>query len=247
MNYQKKSAIYLCCQYALPPNLLHLCGPEKQNDLSYYATTGIIDQGTAEILSQFTTLFPYLKLIAYGNNITDPYDRRVVEAYFLGNRLLDNVSIRQLASYFSDTLDLKKKLEKKALNKLLEKIPQGALPYHAFHVLNVYKRTGHIDSPHTLSSMDACIVNWGKVKNISPTHLTVETKPLVLKSKGLRFGDLLDREILLPEESDVKHEKIKLADVISYHWGMFCDKLTSKQLNNLIFYTNLSLKLANLS
>ncbi len=43
-----------------------------------------------------TDPLPYLQLIARSNDIADPFDARVVEAYWIGNELLDGVEVRQL-------------------------------------------------------------------------------------------------------------------------------------------------------
>lgn len=237
-----------CARYAYPPSSLSLCGPdskEKQRDLKFYATQQKQDKGTPEILSQFSTLYPYLSFIAYENNIRDPFDRRVVEAYWLGNKLLDSISISKFSTYLKDTLRLKKKIENKYLDLLLGKLLKGGLPHHAFHVLNVYKRTGNIDSLHILDTMEACLINWGKVEKILPESIVVETKPLRLENDKVTFGQSIKKSIMLQGEKDIFMTKLQVGDWISYHWGYFCQKLTLVQFQNLIYYTKLSLTLAN--
>lgn len=44
-----------------------------------------------ELAGQFEGAFPYLRLIALGNDIADPLDAAVVEAYWLGSGLADRV------------------------------------------------------------------------------------------------------------------------------------------------------------
>ena len=59
-------------------------------------TTLVVDGGLTPLLRRFTGALPYLQLIARANAIADPFDARVVEAYWLGNELLDGVEVRQL-------------------------------------------------------------------------------------------------------------------------------------------------------
>lgn len=235
----------LCSRFSYPPNSLSLCGPNKKKDLEWYASSQDPDIGTHEILSQFSTLFPYLSLIAYENNICDPFDRRVVEAYWIGNHLLHKIPQRKFATHLSDTLQLKRKPAKKDLSGLLEKIPLGALPYHAFHVLNVYKRTGHLDILHTVQTMNACLINWGKVINRTPQGIWIETRPLTIPTNKLSWGNTKKLLLLTQGKKDVVAKDLKEGNWVSYHWGYFCQKLSAVQLHNLIHYTNSSLRLAN--
>lgn len=235
----------LCSRYSYPPNSLSLCGPDKQKDLAWYAMTQKSDPGTAEILSQFSTLFPYLSLIAYENNIRDPFDKRVVEAYWLGNSLLHHIPVRSFVHHLSDTLLLRKKLQRKELELLLIKLSRRALPYHAFHVLTVYKRTGHLDIPHTVETMDACLINWGQVTHAGTGSITVRTKPLRLIRDKLLLDTPIIRTLMMQGVKDTLAPQLSIGDWISYHWGYFCQKLTRRQLKNLITYTRLSLSLAN--
>jgi hypothetical protein len=239
------SGLCLCSRFSYPPNSFSLCGPDKQKDLQWYTSFQQPDKGTKEILMQFSTLYPYLSFIAYENNIHDQFDIRVIEAYWIGNSLLENISQRKFAIHLSDTLGLKRKVNQKQITSLLEKIQQGALPFHAFHVLNVYKRTGSLDILHTIQSMDACIINWGKVKKISKKNITISTRPVTVHKQKLVFGPVRLRDLLTQGDNDVLAKRIVVGDWVSYHWGYFCQILNSEQLKNLIYYTRLSMQLAD--
>ncbi len=229
------SGLALCSRYSYPPNSLSLCGPDKKSDLNWYSENQKTDRGTLEILSQFSTLYPYLTLIASENKIKDPFEKSVVEAYWVGNNLLHRIPITSFVSLLSNKIDVKAKI----------KIVNGALPHHSFHVLNVYKRTGHLDILHTIETMDACLANWGKVIKINKDFIIVNTKPLSIINNKLQFGKLKERKIIPQGEKDILLKNLKIGDWISYHWGYFCHKLTSVQLRNLVYYTNYSIKLAN--
>lgn len=239
------SGLALCCRYAYPPNSLSLCGPEKQHDLQWYTTTQRIDQGAIEIITQFETLYPYLALIAYENSIPDPFDQRVVEAYWMGNSLLERVHIKPQVELIADRLHLKKKLPPVELERIFNKIAVGALPQHAFHVLNIYKRTGHVDLSHTVETMDACIINWGNVVHIEKSQITINTQPLTTDGSRLVFGKTRQRILRLQGRKDVLVKDLHIGNWISCHWGYVCQKLTLSQLTQLKRYTRLSLLFAN--
>lgn len=240
------NGLNLCTRFAYPPNSLSLCGPNKKNDLKWYSNNQKIDKGAIEIITSFSTLYPYLTFIAQANNITDPFEKKVIEAYWLGNGLLENIKIKSLARYLTDSLSLKKKVKKTKLNRLLSKLPYGGFPNHAFHVLNIYKRTGNIDDNYTLETMDACLINLGKVEKILPHGLIIKTKPLTFLKEKLVFGPAKKREIKFQGDKDLLGDKILLGDYVSYHWGYFCNRLTAVQIHNLTYFTNLALSLANI-
>lgn len=235
----------LCTRFAYPPNSLSLCGPEKQTDLYWYTRSGNADKGTIEILSSFHTLFPYLRLIAAENRILSPFDKRVVEAYWLGNQLLHAISPSSFIKHLEDDLSLKKKLPKKRLQALYTKLPFGALPHHAFHVLNVWKRTGHIDDVHSVQTMDACMINWGTVIRVLPTSLVIKTQSLRQKQDVLFLDQSMIREIQTLGKNDSRAQSVHTGDIVTYHWGRFCEKITIKQRHNLSYYTQRALIIAN--
>jgi hypothetical protein len=85
-------------RYGLMPNRLRYGGGDdgSHRALFEYAVAGVSDDGLMPLLRRFTGALPYLQLISRANAIADPFDARVVEAYWLGNELLDRVEVRQL-------------------------------------------------------------------------------------------------------------------------------------------------------
>jgi hypothetical protein len=237
----------ICSRYSYPPNSLSLCGPDKKKDMLYYSGIQKPDRGTNEILTQFSTLYPYLSLISRENNIRDPFDRKVVEAYWLGNRLLKKITIKKFAKHLGEDLQLKKKLTGIIMDSVYNKLEKDAFPNHSFHVLNIYKRTGNEHSLHTLQTMDACIINWGKVLRITDKIIEIETRPVSAAKNKLSFGAKIKRSIIPQGDRDIIFNKVNIGDYVSYHWGYFCQIISPLQLQNLIYYTNLSIKLANMT
>jgi len=235
-------------RYAYPPNSLSLCGPHhahRQVNLAHYANTFTSDTGSKELLEQFSTLYPYLVVIAQANNIKDPFDPRVVEGYWLGNSLLSRVPVNSYITLLDDTIHMKKKLTPAKRSHLFDTVAGGGLPIHAFHVTNVYIRTGHIDEVQTVQSMDACIINWGNIISIDNNEVIVQTRPLTAHNGTLVFGPMMKRRLSFEGPDDSLKSVVKIGDIVSYHWGIVCERITLSQRNNLIRYTKQAIVYAN--
>ena len=120
-----------------------------------------------------------------------------------------------------------------------------SLPNHAYHVLNIYKRTGHDDSLHTLASMEACLILWGTVVEKQKLHMLILTTPLVQSGDTIMFGKEKIRTIYPQSNIDSQFDLIKTGDLVAYHWGLFIKKLTKRQYRNLSFFTRQALALTN--
>lgn len=237
--------IWRCTKYAFGPNRLHYCGPDANHEMKAYLKEGRSDPGLSLILKQFDTLSKYLRLIARSNNIVDPFDDKVVEAYWIGNDLLENIGKEALYRHLIDDHKLKKKIRVKDFDDLVSKIGQGAVPHHSFHVLNVWRRTGHMDREHTLESMDECRISWGKVLTIDGPVITVQTEPLILENSKLTLGAPLHRKITRHLETDTDIDLLKQGDIVTIHWGVPCEVITPKQAAVLRKYTLRNIAFAN--
>ena len=178
-------------KYAYAPNKLRYCGPDGNRDIFDYCVAQESDKGLIELLKGFEGAFPYLKLIAKANKIKDPFDERVVEAYWIGNDLLNNVKTNdfyeQLKNRFS------KKIDQKMMKWLLPKPAEGAKPHHSFHVLDVYTKTGLIrmgvKSP-IMETINNCLILPGKV-----THVTCNMKHVTkIPNNNIQITNLAYRQ-----------------------------------------------------
>lgn len=235
--------ILRCSRYAFGPNRLHYCGPDRNRQLYANIKEEAVDPDLRRILMQFETMYPYLVHIASANHITNAFDDRVVEAYWLGNSLLEKVDKRSFYSHLIDGLSLKKKLGK-SFALVEEKIPR-AVPHHSFHVLDIWRRTGHVEKEHTLTSMDECRVSWGVIESISGPFISVSRAPLLYQEKKLRLGEPVSVRYMRQLESDYEIEQLKQGDIVSIHWSVICERITKKQANALKRYTIRHMELAN--
>src|SRR3989338_2564661 len=113
--------LLLCAKYSVAPNFFGYCGPDKNTNLVDHLTSDIGDREVKEILSEFESLHLNLNLIANQNKIKDPFDYRVVEAYWIGNRLLSNIKNKDYVGLLGEKFLLHKKIGDKAFGKMKHK------------------------------------------------------------------------------------------------------------------------------
>jgi hypothetical protein len=241
----------LFARYAYGPNSLGYCGPEQSAELFGEATSGFNDRPLRELAARFEGAYPYLALIARVNGIADPLDARVVDAYWLGNELLTAVNPRALA----DSLDerFRARLDPREWQWLRRKGADGALPVHAFHVLDVFPRLGLMrtgSTDRTLEVMDSCRVRWGRVLERDGDQLVVLASRLEMVEGRLRLGSptvervrgWMDGVGLVGASTDVRPN-----DAVSIHWDWACEVVSPTRLRSLMYWTKRELGIANLT
>ena len=222
-----------------------MCGPDMNREVLAYINEGISDQGLNNILKNFQTLFPYLQQIAHANHIKDPLDNRVIEAYWLGNSLLNTVPQKTFYKHLTDNLRLNKRLNAKTFSHLKDKLSLGALMHHSFHVFNVWRRTDNPNENHALDNMDNCRISCGHVIAVDGPIITVSRQPLVLTNNQLAFASPQQIKIIRQLEGSSLIDEVAVNDILSIHWNQPCEIITPQQANDLKHYTQLSLSLAN--
>ncbi len=235
-------------RYAYGPNRLGYCGPDGAQELFEQATEGGQEAALRSLARGFEGAWPYLELIAEANGLPDPLDRRVVEAYWLGNELLDAVGPDRLAR--SLEVRFRPRLRADGWRWLATKPPVGAKPVHAFHVLDVFPRvglmrTGEVD--RALQVMDACRIRWGRVEERLGDWLVVAAVPLVYEGGRLSLGAARIERVQGWREGSGFIDAVETGDVISIHWDWACDRLDARRLDDLIAWTTQELALANLT
>lgn len=245
-----KNGAILAARYAFMPNRLRYCGGDRNSLLFSYVCQNQPDQGLNDLLTEFETMHPYLKLIAQANKILDPFDYRVVEAYWIGNDLLKNVSLNKFYYHLIDEQKLNKKISPKLMEKVYGKIPLGAKPHHSWHVLNIPKRTGYYPVEHTLETLEKCRIGWGRVsklpesKNID-SRIEISYQPVVFKDNKLILGEEITKKVYNAFDNQGFVGDLRLGDYVSFHWDWVCDRLSWEQVRNLKKWTQHNLNLAN--
>ena len=129
----------LFARYAYPPNALGLCGADTPRTLLEYGAARASDGGLAELARTFDGAWPYLELIAGANGIADPLDPRVVEAYWVGNALLDRVRPGRARAPRRRALPRPARARRRARRRRRR---GRRVPHHCFHVFAVYPWLG---------------------------------------------------------------------------------------------------------
>lgn len=254
--------LLLCARYSSAPNFFGYCGPPKNSTLVDHLREDIGDREVENILSQFDTLFLNLRLIAHENKIKEPFDQRVVEAYWIGNSLLKNVKSKNYTAMLGEKFELEKKIGRDKFGKLQYKFMSNqTLPHHSFHVFNIFKRTGNFSSNHTIETMDSCRVGFGQIISVGENqkskikdknhslkfkNVFVKSKQLIAKNQQLSLGKPTIKKLQLDYKGNVFLKDLKVGDWVSFHWGFVCDVLTNRQVRNLEFYTNKAIDFYNL-
>ncbi len=236
----------LFLRYAFKPNFLGYCGGDDNLALFEYGLDGRVDRGLVELEYQFDGAFPYLELIARANGIADPLDSHVVEAYWIGNRLLDRVDMGSLFRSLDERF--RSRTGAKEWCGLVSKVPAGARPHHSFHVFEIYPRIGFMRNgavDHMLETMEQCRIRWGRVLSVGASDLVVEVEPLVLRGDRLELAEARRETISRRVDGRGFVDDVRNGDWVSIHWGWACDILTPGQQSNLERYTRWHMALCN--
>lgn len=232
--------------YAFAPNRLGYCGPEDHPALFQYVTQGLTDPGLIELERRFEGAFPYLRLIAQANNIPDPFDRRVVEAYWIGNEYLERVD----ASPFYESMRerFRPRTDARSFKWLTSKLEHGARPHHNFHVFEVYLRAGAVRDAHAaigLKQMDNCRISWGRVTAVDGAELVVARRALTLREGKLALSEPQPARVTRQIDGRGFADDAQAGDYVSIHWSWVCEVLDAVSLRRLVHNTERYMGLAN--
>lgn len=228
-------------RYAFMPNHLGYCGGAESEVLFEHATDGKPDDRLIPLLAKFGGALPYLQTIAAANGIRSPFDARVVEAYWIGNDLLEAVDARRLHKSLADRFgnDLPAKLRPHVMHKPTE----GARPHHFFHVADVYR---HLEPEEVgMAAIEDCRISWGRVTGIEGAELVVDRRPIVLRGTKLVLDEPRRETVKRSLDGRGFADDAQLGDWVSIHWGWTCEILDERKRGNLEHYTRLHLALAN--
>ena len=230
----------LGARFSLATNRLRYCGPaDAEAHLLHAIADGTDLEAAADALSRFEALAPYLRAIAARHGRT-PFDFDVVEAYWIGNDLLDSFTREDFALILAELG--KHGLPRSIVARLLTRLPAHPFPHHAFHVMfvGVGAVTGKVET--TLDNMEKCRPGWGRVHHVEEGRVLVDKPRLVLEDGRLRLGP--------PEPSSQPLDPRLLpvvgpGDWVALHWGLPVTILTATQRDRLESYTARSIDAAN--
>jgi hypothetical protein len=232
-------------RYAYPPNELGYCGPDASAQLLEQVATGAADHDLRRLLRGFEGAWPYLELIAAANGIGDPLDSRVVEAYWVGNPLLDRVGPRLMGDSLEDRF---RGRAGRTWSDLMAPVPLGAVPHHSFHVFGIYPwlgllREGRLDEP--LRVLDRCRIRWGQVCSVSGGEAVVRSRLLVWDGRRLALGDAVEERVMVSLDDRGLARGLRPGAWCSLHWDWVCEALDVRSLARLRHYSLQQLAVVN--
>ena len=194
---------------------------------------------------RFEGAWPYLQLIAGCNNIAEPLDSRVVEAYWVGNELVNRVPPSALAASLDERFGRR---AGRRFGPLVSAVPAGGIPQHSFHVFAVYPWLGLLragtEGP-ALEVLDRCRIRWGRVESVDGDLVWVRSRALTLEGSRLVLGpEALERARRSLDGAGFTVD-LKPGDTVSLHWDWVCDRLSSGALRWLRACTRRNLDAVN--
>ena len=217
-------------RFAYPPNDLGYCGPDASGQILEQVAAGADDRELRGLLHQFDGAWPYLELIAGCAGISDPLDDRVVEAYWLGNDLLDRVAMAEFGR------SLTQRFRPRAgtgWSGLAQVVPAGAVPHHSTHVLAVYPWVGLLRAGRSMAPLqvlDRCRIRWGRVERVLGDEILVTSRPLEWDGRVLFLGTAR-AEVVRAGTAGVRLvTDLGPGDWCALHWDWVCERLDAPRL-----------------
>lgn len=224
--------VELCSRFSYITNSLCFCGPKDAHlEFLKYLNSKEDKSKVEELLKKFEGILPYVSVIAERNG-KEIFDKEVIEAYWLGNSLLDNLDDEDNKKIIDNLVS--RGLLRSIGDKLISNLPSGLLPCHLFNVMyvGVGMLTGSVET--SLHNMDNCRISWGNVIEVLDDKLIVSTNKLVKENEKYFLKNDETKTVVYLKEM---LPDISKGDNIAIHWGFACIKLNETQLENLKKYT----------
>ncbi|OJF11099.1 DUF6390 family protein [Couchioplanes caeruleus] len=212
-------------RYAYPPNQLGYCGPDG-------AAALLRADGEQEIARRarlFEGAWSYLEFIARAAGHADPLDEAVVQAYWVGNDLLDRVVPAELVDF------LRTRFAGQA-GGTWNDAGSRAIAHHSFHVFEVYpwaamlRRTGN---PAAVSVLEKCRIRTGVVCDVHGETARVSSRPLILDGGVLTPGPVRHESVTWSAGGHTLLSGLTPGDRVTLHWDWICDVVTEEQCARL--------------
>ncbi len=226
----------LFARYAFPPNQHGYCGPA---DAAGFFASGLSeDDSELRVKARdFDGAVPYLQLIAHSCSGADVLDPEVVEAYWLGSPLLDEVGGG--GSVPSGPL----------FSTLESAWTAGAVAHHSFVVFAVYPWVSMLGderrTPQALKVLDGCRIRWGRVLDVFGDQLSAESQPLSWDGQRLGYGPSRVETVRLGIDGRGLTSTVAVGDRVALHWDWVCDRISEDQQTQLEHYSQRSLTVVN--
>jgi hypothetical protein len=215
----------LFARYAYPPNALGYCGPDGAAALLRADATAEIERRAR----QFEGAWSYLEFIAESAGIPDPLDQRVVQAYWIGNDLLDTVEPAAL-------LDRLLHRFRSQTRGSWRTASERAVAHHSFQVFDVYPWAGLLaatGNATALDVLDRCRIRTGVVVRVDGPAATVRSRPLVWDGTSMAPGPQRQEVVHWSHDGRALIGAPDPGDRVALHWDWLCEVLTAEQVRTV--------------
>lgn len=214
-------------RYAYPPNELGYCGPEGAQAMLLPGAEADI----ARRARRFEGAWVYLEFLAEALGTDDPLASEVVETYWIGTDLLDQVEPAELVERLTNRFGVQ-------MGGTWRSSATRALAHHSFQVFEVYPWAAMLlaglPAGPAVTVLDRCRIRTGVVRDVDGEWVTVTSSIL-----GWDGGRLTSRP---PELEKVRWSidgkslltAPAIGDRVSLHWDWVCEVLTSDQAARLV-------------
>lgn len=228
-------ALKLASLFSYSPNHKGYCGRDSAGD----AFTQCITKGHCSTvpkeLKHFIVLYPYLRTIAALTGLS-PFDYKVIEAYWIGNNLLENIQVSGYEVLLKEFT--KQGVPSWLIDSLKKKKPKQFIPNHLFQVLHIGVGQASGSVPFDIRSINSCMIRWGKViAEKADSKIVISLKKLSQSKKGYKLKSV--KEVMSSEACPFF--KPKVGDLVAVHWGHVVKRLTKREETNLTYWTEQTL------
>jgi len=229
-------ALKLASLFSYSPNHKGYCGRSSAGHVFFRCIRDGICDDVSQELTHFIVLYPYLKTIATLTKLS-PFDHKVIEAYWIGNELLENIPVSGYEILLKEFT--KQGVPSWLVDSLKDKKPKKFIPNHLFQVIHVGVGQASGSVPFDIHSVNSCMIRWGRVTAIKADgNMEIALKQLTQSKKGYKLKST--KEVVSAEACPFF--KPKIGDLVALHWGYIVKRLTKREENNLMYWTEHTLK-----
>jgi Family of unknown function (DUF6390) len=213
-------------QYAYPPNELGYCGPAGAHALLDAAATGDIERRARE----FEGAWSYLEFLAESAGVDDPLAVEVVDAYWVGGDLLDEVDPAALVARLEDRF-------RGQVGGTWRGAAARAAAHHSFQVFEVYPwagllRDGRPPGP-AVNILDRCRIRVGEVLTVDGEEVTVASRVLAWDGRWLDESGPVTERVRWSVQGSSLIDVPAVGDCVALHWDWVCAVVTPDQARTI--------------
>ncbi len=224
---------WMFARYAYAPNALGYCGPPSAATLAEGGTVESRDDQVRAVAKRFSGAWPYLQVLARLTGIEDPLDHRLVESYWLGGGVNDDLDSREFGA---ELLAVIGPQAGHYWTHLTPELLDEAAGDHCFHVFGVYPWTrllGKGMDEQPLHVLDSCRIRWGTVLSRSGETIEVSSRRLSWDGTALGLADPTVEHVQVSVDGLSFVPDVAEGDEVALHWDRLTDRLTAPQVQTL--------------